>query len=177
PARQHGIVDKNSCNFRKIITSCFSAVDIMKLFISTPAGTRRRFIFLDPPYKHSTRPRNIKIYGKNEMKDIDHVQLLSSATDLKDNCMIIHPKCELYDDILHDWRKIPLKLRYHRKTSNECLYMNYDKPVSLQTDVYLGKDRTDRQRIKRKGERFIKKFSELDALERKYILDRLNTIK
>jgi hypothetical protein len=45
---------------------------------------------------------------------------------------------------------------------------------TLQNDSLLGKDCWDRQRIKRKCERLIKKLSALPVLEKKYILDRIN---
>lgn len=135
-----------------------------------------KMIYMDPPYLHSTRPGNTELY-EYEMTDADHTELLLSMRDLKFNCMVIHPKCDLYDDYLKDWRKVLLKIRYHRKTSLECLYMNYEKPTALQADIYLGKDFTDRQRIKRKAQRFIDKFKALQPLERKYIMDRLNGLK
>lgn len=73
------------------------------------------FIFLDPPYLHETRTD--KNLYKFELSDDDHVQLLNAVRDLKSNVMIIHPKCDLYDTMLHDWRKVEIKIRYHRKTS------------------------------------------------------------
>lgn len=147
-----------------------SAIDIMKTNLST-AGTDT-FIFMDPPYLHSTRPNNTKLY-KYEMSDSDHVQFLASVLQLKCNCMIIHPKCDLYDKYLSNWRTIQIKVRYHNKTSVECIYMNYEVPRILQTDMFLGDDCWDRQRIKRKSDRLINKISKLPELEKNYILERL----
>lgn len=87
--------------------------------------------------------------------------------------MIIHPKCELYDNGLKDWRKVEVKIRYNNKTSIECLYMNYKEPGILQEDGYLGKDCWDRQRIKRKATRFLNKLIQLPELERNLILNKI----
>lgn len=129
------------------------------------------FVFMDPPYHHSTRPNNIKLYDY-EMDNNDHVQLLQSLLQLKCNCMIIHPKCNLYDGYLREWRILQLKIRYHNKTSIENLYMNYNSGP-LQIDKYLGIDCWDRQRIKRKSERLISKLSVLPEQERQYLINRI----
>lgn len=135
-------------------------------------NSERTFVFIDPPYLHSTRPTNTKLY-KNEMTDSDHKKLLMAVLQLECNCMIIHPKCVLYDRILKNWRKVEVKIRYNRKTSIECLYMNYKKPNALQSDDLLGDDCWDRQRIKRKAKRMVEKFVKLPVLERKFIMKRL----
>ena len=135
---------------------------------------RESFVFLDPPYMHETRT-DLNLYD-NELSDLDHVKLLTSVLAMDCNIMIIHPKCELYDTMLYDWRKIEIKIRYNKKTSIEILYMNYPEPEQLQTYKYLGDNCWDRQRIKRKGDQLVKKLSELPVLERKYVLERLKEI-
>lgn len=137
------------------------------------ADNSNDFIFLDPPYLHSTRPHCTNLY-QYELSDEQHIHLLESVKLFRSKIMLIHPKCELYDTMLADWYKVEIKLRYHNKTSVECLYMNYPTPAKLHLDHYLGKNRTDRQRIKRKCERIVKKFKELPPQEMDYILTRLN---
>jgi len=153
-------IDKNG-------VSNIDAVSFLKLKEITTAGTDT-FIFMDPPYLHSTR--NSPNLYKFEMSDKDHVQLLKAVLQLKCNVMIVHPKCELYDKLLSDWRKVQVKVRYHNKTSIECLYMNYEKPIELQTYKYLGTDCWDRQRIKRKRDSLIKKLLALPVQERNKII-------
>lgn len=133
------------------------------------------FIFLDPPYHHSTRPNATDLY-KHELTNDDHIKLLNAVQDLKCNIMIIHPKCDLYDSMLSSWRKIEIKVRYHKKTSIEVLYMNYAEPLQLQDYSYLGKDCWDRQRIDRKVKSYVSKFTKLPVLERNCILEKLNQI-
>jgi len=81
----------------------------------------------------------------------------------------------VYDKGLEGFRKVQLTVRYHNKTSHETLYMNYPDPLQLHTYSTLGTDCWDRQRIKRKGDRVIKKLSQLPVTERNYIIDRILT--
>ena len=154
------------------IISNLPAVDIIK-FLSTLPAHLNFFVFIDPPYHHTTRPFNKELY-KFEMSHIDHIELLSSVQDLKCNCMIIHPQCELYDNSLKHFRTVQIKVRYHRKSSIVNLYMNYPQPTQLLLYGVAGKDCWDRQRIKRKGDRLVKKLQSLPDVERNYILSRLS---
>jgi DNA adenine methylase len=133
------------------------------------------FVFLDPPYHHDTRPLATELY-KHEMTNIDHIKLLRTVQSMKCDIMLIHPKCELYDEFLHDWRKIEVKVRYHQKTSIECLYMNYPEPTELQDYSFLGNDCWERQRIRRKTDKYIEKFQKMPVLERNCIIDKLKEL-
>src|SRR5690606_9759875 len=119
-------------------------------------------------------PNSTSLYTY-EMIDSDHVQLLTAALQMNCFIMIIHPKCELYDTYLKDWYKIEVKIRYNNKTSIECLYMNY-KLDELQDYTYLGSDCWDRQRIKRKGERWVNKLLAMPELERQYIINKIKEL-
>ncbi len=145
----------NSYNYPcDTIISNLSIIDFFNKNIFTSAD----FLFLDPPYFLDTRSKSKQVlYGDFEMTESDHIQFLSEVQKIKSKIMIIHPDCNLYNDALQSWRKIPIKIRYNRKTSIENLYMNYpDGP--LQTYKFLGKDCWDRQRIKRKSVRYQSKF-------------------
>ena len=149
----------------------FSALGFLDK-LDKPAARTDTFIFMDPPYYRSTRYNQIRLYDF-DMSHADHVQFLSSVIDIKSNCMIIHPSCELYDQALHTFRTVQLSVRYHNKTSIENLYMNYPDPVQLLTYRFAGRNCWDRQRIKRKGDRLVHKLTSLPAVERNYILDRI----
>jgi len=150
------------------ITNGFTVINNI---IEHGSGTDN-FVFIDPPYYHSTRRSHTAIY-KHEFSHADHVQLLKFVLQLRCNCMIIHPVCDLYDHALKSFRTIQLSIRYHNKTSIEKLYMNYPGPEQLLTYVFTGKDCWDRQRIKRKGDRLVQKLSTLPAMERNYIISRI----
>jgi DNA adenine methylase len=134
-----------------------------------------RFIFADPPYHHSTRPNNKEIYT-NEMTHEQHLEFLQECLSLNCMCMIIHPSCDLYNEMLKDWRKVEIKIRYHRKTSVEYLYMNYPEPTQLQDYSFLGSDCWDRQRIDKRVKAAVAKFTKMNVLERNKILNELNKL-
>ncbi len=148
------------------------AISIIENLPASP--TRNEVIFLDPPYRLDTRPNSQNVY-EHEMSDNDHLQLLSAVVDKQQNYkfIIVHPVDPVYSEALKDWRQIFLKVRYRNKTSNEVLFMNFEKPHDLQDFKFLGNNHHERQRIKRKGDRLLAKLSALPALERKYILDRI----
>jgi len=150
------------------------AIEILKTLISVPAG-KETFVFLDPPYLKSTRPSSLDLY-KFDMTTSEHRQLLSTVRDLKCNCMIIHPECFLYYQELKTFRRVDITVRYHNKTSSESLFMNYPRPEQLFSYDLVGSDCWDRQRIKRKGDRIVKKLSNLPVLERNYILNRIKLL-
>ena len=149
-----------------VTNSCYSSYNNV-----LSSATKDSFVFIDPPYLHSTRPNGLNLYEK-ELSDSDHVQLLNAVLQYSCNVMIIHPKCELYDTMLKSWRSVQIKIRYNTKTSIECLYMNYPVPPELHTYSFIGKDCWDRQRINRKSAALIKKLENLPVHERNCLLDR-----
>lgn len=162
------VTDKLDCTGPDVFISNCNALKLLLELLTAGTDT---FVFMDPPYLHSTRPNSTKLY-KYEMTDKHHIEMLTSVLQLKCNVMIIHPKCPLYDKMLSSWRKVEVKIRYNKKTSIECLYMNYD-PGILQTNIYLGDDCWDRQRIKRKAKSLIKKLAALPDQERRYLTDEI----
>ena len=149
-----------------------TSLDILDLLQTLAVRSPETFIFLDPPYL--LKSRNYRQLYEHEMSVLDHYNFLAAVQKLKINCMIIHPQCEMYDHALQSWRTIQIKIRYNRKTSIEKLYMNYTRPRILQTSKYIGNDCWDRQRIKRKAQRFLNKGIHIPFPEPTYIQDIFN---
>lgn len=61
--------------------------------------------YVDPPYVHDTRASNCKQY-RHEMTDSDHEQLLSHLRGLCGAVVLSGYNCDLYSDLLPDWRRI-----------------------------------------------------------------------
>ena len=127
------------------------------------------FFYFDPPYLKSSRKSQKDLY-RYEWNESQHIEFLSLTNTVKSNCMISHYPCELYDNYLKGWKTFDFQSTTRNGTATERIYMNYEKPTILQDFRYLGKDYIDRQRIKRKVQRFIKKLETLPDDERTAIL-------
>jgi len=127
------------------------------------------FIYLDPPYMHSTRTSHHRY--KHELSDQDHERLLYACNLIASPVMISHYPFPLYDARLASWHKLEylVTLRSHRRAV-ECCWMNYPPPRRLHDDRYLGRDYTDRQRIHRKIHRWTSRLRAMPELERQAIL-------
>lgn len=132
---------------------------------------QQRFIYLDPPYLPSTlkHPQRYQI----KFDENDHIRLLELmlATTNNHRILIHGYESRLYNSMLINWRKA------HYYTTNraglhvrETLWMNYDEPTELHDYRFLGRNYRDRERIKRKLNRWTAKFNKLPILEQQAIL-------
>jgi DNA adenine methylase len=127
------------------------------------------FFYFDPPYLFSTRKSQQRLYNY-EFSDSDHEKFLQLANTVKSNCMISHYPCDLYDNALKGWRTFDFESCTRNGMRTERIYMNYAQPQILQDYRYLGKDFIERQQIKRKTERLLKRLERLPELERTALL-------
>jgi site-specific DNA-adenine methylase len=161
---QSEILKKNFSNGIVINECAISYLNEIKFVINPNA-----FVFADPPYLFDTRHNN-NVYYNNELDNNDHVQLLMTILQLPCRVAIVHPICNLYDKMLFNWNYLDYKVRYHRKSSLERIYYNYNSSINKFDYELQGSDSLDRQRIKRKALRFLNKFKNLPDVERKVIL-------
>jgi DNA adenine methylase len=148
---------------------CYSQLDLSKLL----DGTKKIFIYADPPYLFSSR-RSGRKYYKFEMSDDDHMHFLSYVQSLSAfgiQIMISHPKCSLYDKILKGWHTKEIKCSSRRGTYFECIYTNYDpSQIDLLTYDFLGDGFVDRQRINRSISNILRKIENLPLQHRTKLL-------
>ena len=128
------------------------------------------FIFLDPPYLHSTRSCS-KRY-KHEMSILEHRCLLAFAKSLSCSIAISCYDSELYSTQLSHWKKETCKAQTRHGSRIETLYMNYDI-TKTHTTMFTGTNYTDRQRIKRKAKRTVQKFLSMPSREKQAILNEM----
>jgi len=120
-------------------------------------------LYCDPPYLAGTRTSRRKY--RFEYTQQDHVTLLKLLKTL--SCYIIlsgYPS-QLSDDILGDWRTIELQAMSRGGPRTEKIWFNFDVDRRFWSS-YAGKNFTDRQRIKRKAERWKNKYQSLPKEER-----------
>jgi site-specific DNA-adenine methylase len=127
------------------------------------------FIYLDPPYLKQSRRSIADIYDY-EISIEDHVRLLTLITSTTAMIMISGYESDLYNTYLCRWNKRQFNTCVHGKRATEIVWFNYTVPTLLHQYNYYGKDKTDRQRVRRKIERWSRRLNQLPAPERQAIM-------
>lgn len=127
------------------------------------------FIYLDPPYLHDTRS-HLWLY-RYEMSKADHIKLLEVILRLPCMVAISGYESALYNDYLAAWRKTSFNAITRGGTcKTETVWMNYPEPLQLHDYRFLGNDYRERERIKRKKDRWTSRLASMPTLERYAIL-------
>lgn len=129
---------------------------------------RRTLIYCDPPYVHSTRS-DLDLYAF-ELTDDDHADLLKRLRRSLSMVMVSGYRCDLYDEKLSDWSSIDYATQTRGGVKTETLWFNFLTPDALHDYSYLGEGYRERERIKRKKQRWINKLRNMERLERQAIL-------
>ncbi|HDG7817289.1 TPA: DNA adenine methylase [Klebsiella quasipneumoniae] len=150
------------------------AVDYLGAFDFASAG--RVLVYADPPYLPETRTSRARYH--HEYTVADHERLLSCLGSLPDNASVIlsgYPS-QLYDERLTGWRSKEFQAMTRGGVRTEKIWMNY--PVgAAYSHAFAGKDYNDRYRIKRKAQRWKKKFAALPSAERMAIMVALSSVE
>jgi DNA adenine methylase len=176
PAAQSFAVDLNAKALEKIpdraglVKSCQSVRSYLDGF--DWGGSGRVLIYADPPYVHSTRTSAHRY--RFEMTDADHLDLLAQLRCVPASVILSGYPSALYDRNLPGWRSREFQAMTRGGVRTECLWFNFD-PSSAHWHTFAGRDFTDRQRIKRKAERWAANFKRLPAGERLAILNKVLT--
>lgn len=161
-----GLVVKNCCG-----------ISFLKNYHLRVQWTRKHLIYLDPPYLKSSRLQNRPVY-RYELTDDDHFELLQTLLDISSwgvKILISGYETKLYNSVLGHWRRITwTAMTRGGSPATECLWMNFPEPVDLHDYQFLGENKTERQRIKRKIERWQRKLEGMPILERQALLAALD---
>ena len=136
---------------------CSDAVPFLQTFDFQTAG--RVLLYSDPP----------PLDGAGS--EYDHTLLLTMLVSLAGTsvaCMISGDPSTLYDSLLSGWRSIEFPCRTNGGIRTEKLWLSF--PLSA---TYTGRNFTDRQRIKRKAERWAANYRALPPAEQLAILTAL----
>ena len=127
------------------------------------------FIYSDPPYVMEARRQQRQIY-RYEYTRQQHVALLTVLTALPCRVMISGYWSDLYEEMLAGWNVETFEaMTRGGSMATEVLWMNYPAPVDLHDYRYLGDTFRERERIKRKKQRWLNKLRHMDILERQAI--------
>lgn len=127
-------------------------------------------VYCDPPYLKSTR-KGRDIY-EFEMSDRQHRQLLRWSIANRENChiMISGYDSSLYREKLKGWNRIQFEAMTRRGLATETLWFNFPKPTVLHDYRYLGENFRERERLKRKIERWRSRIAKMPQLEKQALL-------
>jgi site-specific DNA-adenine methylase len=152
---------------------CCNAIE----FLQSYQAKNKTLIYLDPPYMPETRTSNAKY--EHELTVSDHVRLLQVIKQIAidKNIMIILSgyRSELYNSSLDHWWSHDFQAMTRGGVRTETVWCNFE-PGEQHYHTYAGKDFTDRQRIKRKADRWAKKYEAMPKPERQAVLNALLAI-
>jgi DNA adenine methylase len=138
-------------------------------FLTTYPFTGREMVYCDPPYLHSTRS-SLDLY-RYELTEADHARLLAIIKTLPCMVLISGYWSALYNDALRSWNTTSFQtVNRAGKLVTEWLWYNYPDPIALHDYQYLGEDFRERERIKRKKQRWVNRLRTMPILERRALL-------
>jgi site-specific DNA-adenine methylase len=124
-------------------------------------------VYSDPPYLMHTRTSGRRY--RYDYEDRDHIELLELLKGLPCAVMVSGYASALYEELLKGWHTRELQVMNQAGVRTERLWFNFvvDR---VHWAAYAGKNFTDRQRIKRKAERWGKNYAALPRAERVAVL-------
>lgn len=124
-------------------------------------------VYCDPPYLVKTRASARKY--RFDYKEQDHIDLLALLKTLPCDVILSGYASSLYDDQLKGWHSSTLQVMNQAGVRTEKLWFNFTID-RVHWARYAGKNFTDRQRIKRKAQRWGEKYRALPRAERLAVL-------
>lgn len=130
-------------------------------------------LYVDPPYLAETRTSSARY--RHEYTRENHVELIDALKKIPAAVMISGYPSELYDSLLADWRSIRFQVMTRGGVRTEQLWMNFAEGDAY-CATFAGANYQERQRIKRKAERWKANYSALSSAERLAILTSLLSV-
>jgi DNA adenine methylase len=127
-------------------------------------------VYCDPPYLFETRRSDCTRYAYELGDAGEHRALLDILTALPCMVMISGYWSRLYAARLRDWHNVRFQAMTHGGPRTEWLWSNFPEPVALHDYRYLGASFRERERIKRKKQRWTSRLHRLPMLERQALL-------
>lgn len=138
--------------------------------------TGKEMVYCDPPYLRETRKKSGRLYKYEYIRE-QHIELLEVLKSLSCKVMISGYESRLYQEFLNGWYTHCFQAGCHHGVATEWLWMNYSPPVELHDYRYLGNNFRERERIKRKSQRWVSKLKSMPILERQALLCALYVVR
>jgi DNA adenine methylase len=138
---------------------------------------RRTLIYCDPPYLKQTRSSRRPVYRCDLTSDEAHTRLLQILLRLPCMVMLSGYRSALYESIIGHWRQVHFPtVNRAGKPTVETIWMNFPAPSTLHDYRYLGQGFRERERIKRRRERWKARLLRMPLLERQAVLLALHEV-
>jgi hypothetical protein len=132
-------------------------------------------VYCDPPYLRSVRGAHR--YRVEFDTEDQHRELIGELRSLQCFVMLSGYASFLYAELLSDWRQVRIPtVNRAGKPVTECLWMNFPATVARHDVRFQGDTFRERERIKRKAERWHRKFLAMTAGERAAVLAKLSEV-
>ena len=132
-------------------------------FLSEYEYQGSEFIYADPPYLKRTRTSR-RCY-RFDYEEADHMELLDLLKSVPCQVMVSGYPSALYDELLRGWRSVELQVMNRGGVRTEKLWLNFTVD-RVHWARYAGRNFTERQRIKRKAQRWGARYRALPVPER-----------
>jgi DNA adenine methylase len=185
PAGTSHLVEIEEATFQRLgkvplnaVTTIYRA-DALQWLADSPVVTHpsgRTLIYADPPYPLSTLSDRCRY--EHSLTDDQHVQLLGLLkTAVKAGCYVAISTYDnpIYQQQLAGWRTVRYDSATRGGMREETLYLSYAAPPMLHDLRYLGRDRREREKLTRRRKNLIRKLQRLPALERRQLLEALQS--
>jgi DNA adenine methylase len=127
-------------------------------------------VYCDPPYLFETRSSDRTRYAFELGDAGEHRALLDILTALPCMVMVSGYWSRLYATRLREWHSVRFQAMTHGGPRTEWLWSNFPEPVALHDYRHLGASFRERERIKRKKQRWTARLHRLPMLERQALL-------
>ncbi|MGP6444147.1 DNA adenine methylase [Rahnella aceris] len=124
-------------------------------------------LYVDPPYLPETRTSSARY--RHEYTRENHIELIDALKQIPAAVMISGYPSELYDSLLSNWRSIRFQVMTRGGVRTEQIWMNFPEGDAY-CATFAGSNYQERQRIKRKAERWKANYAALSCAERLAIL-------
>lgn len=132
-------------------------------------------VYCDPPYLLETR-KSGPLY-RYEFATAQHEEMLALIRQLPCQVMVSGYWSPLYAQALHDWHAVHFEVMTRGGSqATEWLWCNFSLLEALHDYQYLGQNFRERERIKRKTQRWKARLLRMPALERQALLTALAEI-
>jgi hypothetical protein len=139
-------------------------------FLRKYPWTGRELVYCDPPYVKSSRSSARDLY-RFEMCDVDHRRLLRVVMEIPCPVLLSGYASLLYGEALKGWRHVTFQaMTRGGRPATEWLWCNFPEPLELHDYRYLGSGFRERERIKRKKQRWARRIERMPNLERQALL-------